>query len=110
MEYICNRCSFGSDELDEAIDAEQYFELMYEEHYCEPCVSEYRSGKWQLEGALQDKLRDHLDDEKSYHPPASEIYLWMQRGAKVTNERERYLYEYMRQAKLTPTVPSWGKS
>lgn len=47
-EIICNRCGFGSDELEEgAVPANEFAQMGYE-MYCNECVTEWKDGVWDL--------------------------------------------------------------
>lgn len=89
-DYICNRCGFGSDEVDEGIDASKLFEVMYEEFYCDGCMNEYRSGAWRFEQQKAHELFELISDKanelENREPTMAQVYDALRRRERDPND------------------------
>lgn len=91
VEYICNRCGFGSDELSEGIDPLVVFEIHHEEYYCDGCMDEYNSGVWEFESEKARKIfHDILDkaNDLEQEPTMAEVYDALNRLQRDPNDAQ----------------------
>lgn len=89
-EYICNRCGFGSDELDEGEIAADCFAQLAHEMYCNSCIADYMNGDW-VPARPDDSVPTIGDDSKVLFASGG----WCTPTDKTYNPLDLYSYSPM---------------